>query len=204
MKTKIKICGIRSLESAEIALNAGADFLGFNFIPTSKRYISPEKAKEIIDQLRIGRYVVVVGVFQNQSVTEVNTIAESVGLDFVQLHGEETMEYMKQVKREIINTITEREIPRINDQLRNTQTKYFLLDRQTQGEGEMVSFESAKVIAKQCLLFFAGGVTPENVGTVISEIHPFAVDVASGVETHGVIDPEKLVLFMQNAKGVTL
>ncbi|HSW88667.1 MAG TPA: phosphoribosylanthranilate isomerase [Candidatus Saccharimonadales bacterium] len=204
MKTKVKICGIRTLEHAEVAISAGVDFLGFNFVPTSKRYVMPEKAKEIINQLQMANYELrnkIVGVFQNQSADEVNNIAELVGLDFVQLHGGENDEYMQKIKTKIIKMIAGRGNP---CGYPYNKTKYFLLDRLVQGEGEMVDFEKAKDIAKQFPLFFAGGLTCENVASIISIIRPFAVDVAGGIETNGLIDNEKIKQFIQNAKGVEL
>lgn len=103
MKVKVKICGIRNLESAQAAIDAGADFLGFNFVPTSKRYIYPIRAKVIIEKVR-GK-TKTVGVFQNQTIDEVNNIAEFLSLDYVQLHGEEDLEYVSQIKTNVIKTI---------------------------------------------------------------------------------------------------
>lgn len=95
MKTYIKICGIRSVESACAAAESGADFLGFNFVKSSKRYIDPEKAKEIIDKLPKG--VTKVGIFQNEEPSMINNLIEYLNLDHVQFHGEETKEFCSQI-----------------------------------------------------------------------------------------------------------
>ena len=84
MKTKVKICGIRTLESAQTAFGAGADFLGFNFVSSSPRYVKPELAKEIISKLK--KSVKIVGVFQNAKIDLINKIVDLLSLDFIQLH----------------------------------------------------------------------------------------------------------------------
>src|SRR5688500_1331021 len=96
----IKICGIKNIETAKAAVEAGADFLGFIFVPDTKRFIEPDEAKKIIEQIpeKIGK----VGVFQNQTADQVNKIAGDLKLDFVQLHGIETPEYIKQVSAKVI------------------------------------------------------------------------------------------------------
>ena len=101
----VKICGIRSEMAAKAAVYAGARFLGFNFVPGSKRRIGPAIAKQIIDQ--VGNQVKIVGVFQNQPVEEVNRIVEELDLDLVQLHGDEDSIYVDEVKR----LKTGREVP---------------------------------------------------------------------------------------------
>ncbi|SRR5258708_4562676 len=217
MKTKVKICGIRDLKSAQVAIDAGADFLGFNFIPISKRYIDPKKAKEIMNQLRINNYQLrnkIVGVFQNQPTDEVNAIAESVGLDIVQLHGEEDEEYMNKINTNIIKKIvislcrggfyTHPNKDNSKGYPYGDKLEYLILDRENQGEGQMVDLQIAKEIAKTFPIFFAGGLTPENVTYVVSKVQPFAVDVAGGIETNGIIDIGKITAFIKNAKGVVL
>lgn len=225
---KVKICGIRSLEGAQVSIDAGADFLGFNFVPSSQRYIEPIKAKEILKQLSISNYqlsIKSVGVFQNELVEKVNMIADDLSLDFVQLHGEEDERYMEEItakiiKKIVISTGVERSsatefIDQVNpafqdtcdsflDYARNDNIRYFLLDRKFQGTGEMVDLEKAKKIAEKFQIFFAGGLTLKNVSHIVSKIKPFAVDVASGVETNGVMDSAKLKKFICTAKGATL
>ena len=91
LNTQVKICGITNVDDAELAIEAGADFLGLIFVPNSKRNISLETAKEVLKSVE-GR-VQTVGVFQNQNIVEVNSIADTLGLNFIQLHGEESSEY---------------------------------------------------------------------------------------------------------------
>lgn len=177
--TKVKICGIRSLEAALVAINTGADFLGFNFVLGSKRYIEPENAAKIINQIK-GR-IKIVGVFQNEDQERIKKLTTQLQLDFVQLHDN---------NNSAIKTITPGE--------------YLLLDRVKQGAGKMVDLGKAKKLARKYLIFLAGGLTPDNVAGIIKKVQPFGVDVAGGVETDGVQDVNKIKVFINNAKGVSL
>lgn len=196
MQVLVKICGIRSLEAAKAAVNPGADFLGFNFVPTSKRYINPSDAVKIINEVR--SKVKIVGVFQDTDVNYVNNISLNLELDFVQLHGQENLEYIQKVQAKVIKAIT------TSDKINPCGIDYFLLDRVKQGKGEMIDTHQARAIADIYSIFLAGGLTPENVTKMIKKVHPFAVDVASGVETNGIQDIEKVKTFIRNAKGVIL
>lgn len=196
MKVHIKICGIRSLEAANAALEEGADFIGFNFVPSSNRYIRPEDARKIIDVVR--RKILIVGVFQNMPIDEVNIIARQLDLDYIQLHGNEDDTYMKQIERPIIKSMN------VSQKIKTLQQQFLLTDRMRQGQGSMVDFTLASSLAKKRKIFFAGGLTPENVSFVIEKVKPFAVDVAGGIETDGNQDLGKIKGFIRNAKGVTL
>src|SRR5579872_3015159 len=96
MKVKVKICGIRSLEKAQVAIDSGADFIGFNFIPSSRRYIHPETCRSFIGHIK-GK-IKTVGVFQNENPDTINIIGDSLGLDFVQLHGNDDESAIKKIK----------------------------------------------------------------------------------------------------------
>lgn len=105
-KTLVKICGIRSIDSALAALEAGADFLGFNFVKTSRRFIQPQKALEIINKVRkINPKVQIVGVFQDEHYSKVNEIAKFLKLDYVQLHGKEDKVYIKKMITKVIKKV---------------------------------------------------------------------------------------------------
>jgi phosphoribosylanthranilate isomerase len=197
MKVKVKICGVRDLINAEAAVAAGADFLGFNFVPTSKRYIYPKDAKKIIKEIR-GK-TNIVGVFQNASSDNVNEISELLDLDFVQLHGEEDEDYMKKIKRRIIKKYNLHSFTELNE-----HSQYVLLDREVQGEGRMLDLEKAAKISNIFSTFFSGGLTPENVSEVVKKVKPFAVDVAGGIETNGKQDGEKIKQFIHNVKEATI
>lgn len=210
MIVKVKICGVRSIKAAKAAIETGADFLGFNFVPTSKRFIKPLLAAEIINQIRGKVYIV--GVFQNETLELVNTITRQLGLDFVQLHGQETINYCQQIRRKIIKAFSLAAETSIN-KLEGTISRYsdslypgslYLIDRKIQGSGKMVDLKKAVNLATRYQIFFAGGLNPDNVADVISRVHPFAVDVAGGVETNDYQDLGKIKLFVKNAKRVIL
>ncbi|MBI2085735.1 hypothetical protein HYT74_00170 [Candidatus Daviesbacteria bacterium] len=192
LSVQVKICGIRTLAAAKTAINAGAEFLGFNFIPTSPRYISPKKAKEIIQYIK-GK-TKIVGIFQNNGISQVNKTAKNLELDFVQLHGNENNEYINKIKFPVIKSI------KINSKIAKMNSVYMLLDRNKQGEGETPDLKKAENLAAKFPIFYAGGLTPDNVAEIVRKIQPFAVDVAGGIETDGVQDIKKIKQFIKNAK----
>lgn len=203
MHTRVKICGIRTIKAAEAAVEAGADFLGFNFVPSSKRYITPSVAKDSIDEVRGG--VKIVGVFKDQPIQEVNALVRRLALDYVQLHGEEIPSYCDQVLTETIKAFS---LPSDFDSNETIQTMkqysvmYYMVDRKKQGEGAMLDLLKVHILARLFPLFFAGGLTLKNVAEVVRAAQPYAVDVASGIETEGKEDVEKIRAFIKEAKGV--
>lgn len=194
-KTKVKICGIRTLQSALVAIHVGVDFLGFNFVPASSRYIDPDEAKKIITKIR-GK-TKIVGVFQNAEIFYVNKLSKKLKLDYVQLHGNENAEYIEQIEAKVIKKI--HEMPSINDSV-----AFYLLDRKIQGKGKIVAVEKAVMIAKKIPIFLAGGLTSENISMAIEKVKPYAVDVASGIETNGEIDQQKVTHFIKNVKEAVI
>lgn len=193
---KVKICGIRTLEAATAAIDSGADYLGFNFVPKSRRYIEPEQALEILKEIR-GK-IQIVGIFQNADVSVVREIAKLLKLDFVQLHGQEDSEYIKQIDSQVIKAINS------SSEINDFSVDYFLLDRVQQGEGEMFNIDMAKAIANKYPVFLAGGLTPQNVSSIVREVQPFGVDVAGGIESNGIEDIQKIKEFIENTKGVMI
>lgn len=192
MNVKVKICGVRNIKAAKTAVETGADFLGFNFVPASKRYLPPERAKEIIRQIK-GK-VKIVGVFQDAEIHTVNEITSILGLDLVQLHGNEDNEYIAQMRVPVIKSIN------IYVQIQKMHADYFLLDRVKQGEGEIVDSIKGAQLANKFQLFLAGGLTPDNVVEQITQMKPFAVDTAAGIETNGRQDLNKIRAFIKNVK----
>ena len=198
----VKICGIRSDMAAKTAIFAGAKFLGFNFVPGSKRKVSPEIAKQIVDQIR--GQVKIVGVFQNQSIEEVNKIAEFLDLDYVQLHGDEDEDFIKEMTRPVIKVLqleVDFDITQVLKEINKINAEYFLLDREKQGKGKMLNPKHLSIIAKEKKIFVAGGLTPDNVVEVVRGVRPFGVDVAGGIETGRVEDTEKIKLFIERARN---
>ena len=198
----IKICGIKTLSSALAATSAGADFLGFNFVPTSERVITEEVAKEIIAGLS-GAHPRIVGVFQNQPLNYVNDVADRLDLDFVQLHGDETAEYCAFINRPVIKVFSVDagfDAQAVMKQMEPYRAHYFMLDRKNR-TGEILKGEKVTEVAKEFSIILAGGLTPENVkGAAAHSGDISVVDVAGGVETNGEKDAEKIKKFVVEAR----
>jgi len=201
MKTKVKICGIRTSEQAFIAYEAGADFLGLQFVPSSKRVVDVAEARKMSDRLK-GK-IPLVGVFQNQPPDEVNRISREINLDYAQLHGNEDIEYCKKMVVPVIKSFC---LPFGFDPadtlvlMKKYIAAFFLIDREKRGEGKMLPIKNAALLANTYPVFLAGGLTPENVLEAVKNVKPYAVDVASGIETEGIPDSGKIRLFIQHAK----
>jgi phosphoribosylanthranilate isomerase len=143
-----------------------------------------------------------VGVFQNAPVAEANAIAVSLGLDFVQLHGEEDADYVLQVAAPVIKAIrlAGEPVAEILARMRAYDVRYFLLDRAVQGQGERIDFEVARTLAREFPVFVAGGLNLLNVTEAVHVTSPFGVDVAGGIETQGQPDPDLVRAFIERAK----
>jgi len=206
MKVKVKICATRSLKAAQTAADSGADFLGMVFTPHTKTHtIAMDVAREIGKKMK-GK-ILLVGVFQNMPLEEVQKIIKECNLDYAQFHGDESPEYISNIKVKAIKAFR---FPALVDliQARKLMKKfavdYYLVDRIKQSEGPMLDLKKVKILAKEFQIIFAGGLNPENVSEVIREVNPVMVDVASGVESDGQQDLNKIKKFIENAKGVTI
>lgn len=208
--TKVKICGITNLKDALHAANCHADELGFNFYKGSKRYLSPENARQIISELPAASGKV--GVFVNESMDSLLTIAEVVGLDAIQLHGDEDMTYVADLKKRTEKTIIKAFRVTTTFDIAaalNWECDFPLFDtysgHQYGGTGKRFvqeTFLFQIYLWLPCSAYIAGGLTPDNVAEAIREADPYAVDVASGVEfSPGRKDPKKVEAFIRNAKN---
>jgi len=206
--TLVKICGNTNYEQAQLAVDLGADYLGFIFAPSSKRLITIAQAAEILKRLE--NFKNTVGVFCNQPKKEVETIAERLGFKFLQFHGEETALYcdsFMQKGYEIIKTFHVKDAMSLK-RIGEYNVSAFLFDTYSHSEkgGSGIPFDWSIIEDKPYVhdkLFLAGGLNALNVAQAIEKIHPFAVDVASGVESSpGTKDPQLLRSFIKNAKGV--
>jgi phosphoribosylanthranilate isomerase len=161
---KVKICGITNLEDALIAVEAGADALGFVFFRGSPRFIAPDQAAVIIR--RLPPFVQTVGLFVNEEPATVNSVAELCGLDLVQLHGEESPEYCTAVKRRIIKAFRVKDLSTV-DNITDYHVAACLLDAWSPaahgGTGTTFNWEIAAGAAASHRIILAGGLTPENV-----------------------------------------
>jgi phosphoribosylanthranilate isomerase len=184
---KVKICGITNWSDARGAVEAGADFLGFNFYRESSRYIAPVAARRIVQ--RLPEKVASVGVFVNEAEPQMLAIARRVGLDYVQLHGDETAEVVSRMRRSIrvIKAIRVRESFHVAELANFKGASSILLDgfdaQLRGGTGKSFNWKLAKSAGRKRQIFLAGGLTPENAAEAVSAARPFAIDVCSGVES---------------------
>ena len=203
--TKIKICGIKTINDALAALDAGADMLGFNFYPKSPRYISVGQCRDIMSVMRKYSHILYVGVFVNASVAEVRAAMETCALTLAQLHGDETPEMLNSLYGRAFKAF--RGIPLNLNGFAREDPPAFLVDASVKGAyggtGVMADWGTAAELAKQYPLLLAGGLTPENVAEAVRRVKPWGVDVASGVESSpGVKDPAKMSAFVQAIKNL--
>ena len=199
---RVKICGITAVEDALLAVEAGADALGFVFHVKSPRNISPENAKSIIQALP--PFVQTVGLFVNAPIETVNDVSDFCGLALVQLHGDESPEFCDRVKRRVIKAFRIKDRSSL-DQLGDYRVAGCLLDAWAPsaygGTGHSFSWELAVAAKRYGTIILAGGLTPENVRSAVEIVAPYAVDVSSGVESApGRKDPDKVREFVKRAK----
>jgi len=205
--TKVKICGITNLDDALIASDAGADMLGFNFYEKSPRYIQPETARQIVEQLPAS--VLKVGVFVNvESTTMLKDMASGLGLELLQLHGDESPEYCAELSEyQVMKALAVSEDFQPEDVSRY-KVDSILLDTSDRnlhgGTGRTFNWTIAqRVKGLVPKLFLAGGLSPENVVEAVTLVQPFAVDTCSAVESSpGRKDYQRMRQFVQAVRDV--
>lgn len=191
--TKIKFCGIRRDEDLKAVNDTKPDYIGFVFVSTRKRYVEPQKAAALKKQLN--PHTKAVGVFIDEDVNEVLRLLDEGIIDMAQLHGNESPEYINELKsktkKPIIKAFEISEETNTED-IENSPADYVLLDS-GKGTGKTFNWELIKGIKRK--FFLAGGMAVDNVKEAIEAIRPFAVDVSSGIETDGAKDKNKMAAF---------
>jgi phosphoribosylanthranilate isomerase len=202
-RLKVKICGVTRLEDALAAVRLGADAVGFNFWPRSKRYLPPAEARAIIR--RLPAFVTAVGVFVDPTADEVGRAADASGIVMAQLHGDEAPELCLAMPLPVLKAI------RVSDarslvQIASYEVRGFVLDAPSAGyggSGNVFDWSLVADVAREMPVVLAGGLTPENVAAAVRAVRPWAVDVASGVESApGVKDEDKMRRFIEAAREV--
>ncbi len=209
--TRVKICGITNLEDARVAIEAGADFLGFVLYPGSPRYVTSNQVREIVTQISDLRALVsdlsLVGVFVDQSPEAVAQIMRFCGLDYAQLHGAESPEMVAELMDAgfgVIKAFRVRDGASLAEMRRYRATAYLLdayVPGQPGGTGQAFDWELAVQAKGYGRVIVAGGLTPDNVTQAVGRVRPWAVDVSSGVEAApGHKDHDKVRRFITAAR----
>ena len=192
--TKVKICGLSTVEAVETAVLAGADYIGFVFA-ASKRQVSLEQAQELAKWVT-GK-TKIVGVFVSPSLEDLELAIGRVPLDMVQIHGTFDETLIPLISVPVIRAI------QLSDQEAqvSSQADYLLFDAPVAGSGQTFDWDLLKDQKIQQDFFIAGGLTVDNVRQARETFQPYALDVSSGVETDGRKDIEKIKAFIEGAKA---
>ena len=198
----VKICGITRVEDAQAAVTWGAKAVGFVFWPKSPRCVDVEVAWRI--RAILPQAILAIGVFVDQPVDEVNEIAERVDLNAVQLHGAEDLKYAQSMKRDVIKALAVGGVPPVLSKWPSNIT--VLLDVHDPirkgGTGKVIDWVAASEMAEERNVILAGGLTPENVNDAITRVHPWGIDVSSGVEVSpGIKDHERIKALFKAVYG---
>lgn len=224
---RVKICGIQSLEEAHWAVDAGADALGFIFVPSSQRYIEPKRVQQI--SVQIPPFVSKVGVFVGETPEKVAMIARQCSLDTIQLHGGEDPELYHEIpvaKVKVISFSSQAlhlgtlptqknsgKIPSLPLRQSPHSLQGILLDSTHQGQiggtgvplpWQDLQFQGILREVKETgyPVILAGGLNPENILKAIEDTRPYGVDVSSGVERNGHKDRQLIQQFVSSAKDI--
>jgi phosphoribosylanthranilate isomerase len=205
-RVKVKICGITNPEDARLAVEAGADALGFVLYQKSPRFVDPATVRRII--LTLPPFVLPVGVFVNEEAKVVRDLMDECGLALAQLHGDETAAYCQDLGRPALKAL------RLKDRSAflalaefrgRANVRGFVIDAFSDhaygGTGRTADWTLAAEAARSASILLAGGLTPENVGKAVAIVRPYGVDVSTGVEAHaGKKDPDKVRAFIAAAR----
>lgn len=201
----IKICGLSTNEAVKAAVENGASHIGF-VLAASKRQVTPEQARQLSKD--VPKTVKKVGLFVNATLDEIERTIKIAGLDMVQLHGEENIAFANQISVPVIKAfgIKDGQIP---SEISAFKNHVILLDAPPAqfagGSGHQFDWDKVELSALADYQFFvAGGLNPDNVRDAIAHFHPTGVDVSSGVETDGTKDVNKISLFLENSKKLSI
>ena len=192
--TKVKICGLSTVEAVETAVLAGADYVGFVFAE-SKRQVSLEQAHELAK--RVTGKTKIVGVFVSPSLEDLEQAIGQVPLDMVQIHGTFDEALIPKISVPVIRAIQLRD----GEAQVSSQADYLLFDAPVAGSGQTFDWDLLKDQRIQQDFFIAGGLTVDNVRQARETFQPYALDVSSGIETDGHKDIEKIKAFIEGAKA---
>lgn len=192
--TKIKICGLSRVQDIRIVNEVLPDYIGFVFAK-SRRQVNPQQAQEM--KALLDRRVLSVGVFVNAEPSEIIKLCKDDTIDIIQLHGDEDRSYMDTLRNEVSNRIIKVVRVQSAGQLINAQLlpcDYLLLDTYQKDRygGSGKSFDWSLIPKLHKPFFLAGGLCAENIASAVDAMHPYCLDMSSGVETGGIKDRDKI------------
>ena len=195
--TKIKFCGLKTLDDIRAANEILPEYVGFVFAARSKRFITPAQAEKL--RAALSEKICAVGVFVDEKISTVAELLDAGIIDAAQLHGSEDDAYIKNLRalsgKPIIKAV------KVHCALRITPCALLLIDAGA-GDGKVFDWNLLKNFRRE--YFLAGGLTPENVGDAIKLLNPFAVDVSSGIETDGRKDFFKMATFAEVVRSLAV
>lgn len=192
--TKIKLCGLSRTEDIETVNKLKPEYVGFVFAPESRRYVTPQTAAELKQLL--STEIQAVGVFVNESPKKITELLHSGIIGIIQLHGDEDEDYIRRLKQHTDKPIIKAFRVETENDIADAErcpADYILLDS---GAGTGTVFDWKLLMNIRRPYFLAGGLSPDTVGKAVTTLHPFAVDVSSGIETGGTKDKEKMAAFV--------
>lgn len=200
---RVKVCGITRPEDAQVAERAGADAIGLIFAPGSKRQVTREVAAEVV--AAVGPFITRVGVFVDADLAEVLELVKVLRLNAVQLHGNESADYAERIGREVRVVRGVAFSPAVTPESTATYpADAYLLDAPRPGSGVAFEWEAAAAWRGNPRLILAGGLNVGNVAVAVRTLRPYAVDVASGVESHpGIKDAAAVYAFVEAVRGTS-
>lgn len=197
---QIKLCGMRSPADIELANRYLPGYCGFVLVPHSRRYVTPDTAQTLREML--DPRIAAVGVFADADAEHIASLLNSGTIDIAQLHGAEDDRYIARLReftdKPIIKAFHVRSTVDI-ELAAGSSADYVLLDGSRGGEGRAFDLSLARALKRR--YFLAGGLNPENVADAVAAVHPFAVDVSSGIERNGVKDAELIRSFIDAVRS---
>jgi phosphoribosylanthranilate isomerase len=198
--TKIKLCGLSRPQDIEAANELKPDYIGFVFAPNSRRYVTPETAAGL--RAKLSPDIQAVGVFVNEPPESVHALLASGTIDIAQLHGREDEDYIAALRALTSKPLIQAfRVDRAEDvsKARASSADFILLDAGNGGTG--TTFDWGLIRDLRRPYFLAGGLDAGNAAQAVARLHPYAVDVSSGVETGGLKDPNKMTDFVRAVRG---
>lgn len=204
----IKICGIRNKDEAHYLISKKINFIGLNFIPSSKRLVDLHTASSIMNIIKKSNVKSVL-LFKDHDRAAIIEIVKALKPDYIQLNGSETNSFAESLKLPVIRTIgidTSDNIQRILENIKPHATQNIILDRVKQGAGPRVDIELAKtVVLKQSKnIFIAGGLDSTNIKQLIENVRPYGIDIAGGVRTNNDLDEKKVSALLNVITSIRL